>query len=292
VGIVLTRLLTFLGIAFIASCSRYASHSGGEATTARNPRMWSADYSNNSQNLTVLMGDQVQITLGWTGPGWRYEEPTISSPAVQLENIALQAPSSPGGPVYIYTLRTSAVGDARFQIHFANSIFARDELYALNIRVQSGGNNSTETSRQNQLSSIGAFDGTEPILGSWVLNMAKSTFEPGHAPVSETRTFKPAPEGIKAATEITNDRWAASGVSSIYEKPGSVATTSPQLDVVTRLGRRKYGIDQLESGTKVGHQTAVISEDGTELTIKDAQTFIAHFFERDVRVFDRQSVAN
>jgi hypothetical protein len=285
-----TRFLAVVAFAFSMSCSQYASHKGVEASAGRNPRLWSADYSNNNQNLTVLMGDRVEVTLGSTGPGWVYDEPTISSPALQLESIA-RPPPSPGGPVYVYTLRTEAVGQARFQIQFANSISAKVEQYTLNIRVDSGGESSREMTAQTQTRSIDSIDPTEPILGSWVLNIAKSTFEPGHAPVSESRTFKPAPEGIKPATEITKDGWAASGVSSLAEKPGSISLTSPQIDIVTRLGSRKYRIDQLESGTKVGHQTAVISEDGLQLTIKDAWTFGLSAFEHDVRFFDRQSVS-
>jgi hypothetical protein len=40
----------------------------------------------------------------------------------------------------------------------------------------------------------------DPSLGTWQLNVAKSKFEPGPAPKSETRTYAQTPAGIQIGT--------------------------------------------------------------------------------------------
>jgi hypothetical protein len=281
----LTRYVVLICLALLASCAPYngPQNSHGSAS-ARNPRLWSVDYSNNDQHLAVLVGDQIEITLGSIGPGWQYDEPQISSSAIQLVNTALQSPPNPGGPVYIYTLKASAGGDARFNVHFTNGISRSDETFTLTIQVAPAGKSPAAPGGTD----ISAFDATEPILGTWVLNVAKSKLDPGHAPKSETRTFKAAPEGIKARTQITTQGFGYSGPSSIYERPDEIMTTGPQIDKITRVGPREYRIEQTHGGKVIGSQTAVVSKDGMLLTIKKASTFSFFEAQHNIRVFDRQ----
>ena len=42
---------------------------------------------------------------------------------------------------------------------------------------------------------------TDPLVGAWELNVAKSKFGPGRAPKSETRTYVVSGEDIKATTK-------------------------------------------------------------------------------------------
>jgi hypothetical protein len=133
------------------------------------------------------------------------------------------------------------------------------------------------------------FDAADPILGTWALNLAKSTFDPGHAPRSETRTFEAAPEGIKARIDVTAaDGSGFSGPSSMYEQPGEILSTEPQTDKITRVGSQRYRIENLRAGKVARRQIAIVSKDGMLMTIEKAGKFA--FFERqhDVRVFDRE----
>jgi hypothetical protein len=135
---------------------------------------------------------------------------------------------------------------------------------------------------------VSMFDPTEPVLGTWVLNVAKSRFDPGPAPRSETRTFEAAPEGIKARIDFTAaDGSGFSGTSSIYEQAGEI-TTDSEMDKITRVGSREYRIANLRAGKVVGRHTAVLSKDGMVMTIKKMRTFPFIEIQHDVRVFDRQ----
>jgi hypothetical protein len=136
---------------------------------------------------------------------------------------------------------------------------------------------------------VSMFDPTEPVLGTWALNVAKSRFDPAPAPRSETRTFEAAPEGIKARIDFTAaDGSGLSGLSSIYEQPGEIPSSNTEPDKITRVRSREYRIANLRAGKVVGRQTAVVSEDGMVMTIRKAHTFAFFETQQDVRVFDRQ----
>jgi hypothetical protein len=136
---------------------------------------------------------------------------------------------------------------------------------------------------------VSMLDPTDPILGTWKLNVAKSKFDPGPAPRNETRTFEAAPEGIKATIDFTAaDGSGFGGPSSLYERAGGIFTTEPEVDEITRVGSREYRIANLRSGKVVGGQTAILSEDGMVMTIKKTRTFPFIEILHDVRVFERQ----
>src|SRR5713226_7592677 len=46
-----------------------------------------------------------------------------------------------------------------------------------------------------------AAQGTDPIVGTWELNVVKSKYSPGPAPKSETRTYVAAGQDIKATSK-------------------------------------------------------------------------------------------
>jgi hypothetical protein len=47
-------------------------------------------------------------------------------------------------------------------------------------------------------------DETNPLLGTWRLNVAKSTYHPGPTPASQQITFEAVDNGLKVATTIYN----------------------------------------------------------------------------------------
>jgi hypothetical protein len=56
---------------------------------------------------------------------------------------------------------------------------------------------------------------TDPIMGNWKLNLAKSRFNPGPAPRSQTRTYVETPQGIA----VTIHSVGANGRASTIEFP-------------------------------------------------------------------------
>src|SRR3982074_136304 len=51
----------------------------------------------------------------------------------------------------------------------------------------------------------------DPVVGTWKLNLAKSTFSPGPGPKSQTRTYAESPQGMT----LTVKRTAADGKESV-----------------------------------------------------------------------------
>ena len=135
--------------------------------------------------------------------------------------------------------------------------------------------------------------GDPRVLGTWVLDVAKSKFTPGPTPTSQVRTYEPRDNGgyratIKttyAARQPTFVEYAANYDSLEYPVAGSL-----DYDTI-----RLKKVDSLTSEATLGHAgrvfaTArrVISEDGRTMTI----TFHADELQgtriHNVMVFTRQ----
>ena len=77
---------------------------------------------------------------------------------------------------------------------------------------------------------------TEPVMGTWKLDVAKSTYKPGPAPKSSTVVVEPAGKGIKVAIESVQAdgsplKW---GFTSLRDgKTEAPVTGNPMFDTVT-----------------------------------------------------------
>jgi hypothetical protein len=142
-------------------------------------------------------------------------------------------------------------------------------------------------------------DPSDPALGTWILNIAKSRFDPGPAPRSEKRTYEAMPEGIKATIEVTAADGSGFSVTSppykqdgkpyaLTDDPHTTNDRSVTAHEVTRVGSREYRITNLRAGQVVGHETMVVSKDGMVMTMTPAFTTASGQTQHDVRVFDRQ----
>ena len=76
-----------------------------------------------------------------------------------------------------------------------------------------------------------AAQGADPIIGMWVLNVAKSTFSPGPAPKGETRTYIMEGQETKVTSKgATEPRMYKRCARKSRRLPqGSTATGSPRL---------------------------------------------------------------
>jgi hypothetical protein len=77
---------------------------------------------------------------------------------------------------------------------------------------------------------------TEPVMGTWKLDVAKSTYKPGPAPKSTTIVVEPAGKGIKVAIDAVQGdgsplKW---GFTSVRDgKTAAPVTGNPLFDSVT-----------------------------------------------------------
>jgi hypothetical protein len=109
------------------------------------------------------------------------------------------------------------------------------------------------------------------VLGTWVLNLEKSSYDPGPAPRSQTRIYEAVPEGIKA-TILTVDpkgRSITARYTAAYDSLEHPLTGSTAIDAIALKRINAYTAEAtLTHGRKlIGTARRVISEDGKTMTI-------------------------
>jgi hypothetical protein len=119
---------------------------------------------------------------------------------------------------------------------------------------------------------------TDPFVGTWKMNPAKSTFTPGPAPTSEVRIVESSPRGMKISVDRTN----GDGTNQQFNYTTNLNGTRYPI-----TGIAPYGADsaseQLTSsntlsfsfskgGKVVGTGTSIVSPDGKTLTLTSKGT--------------------
>ena len=134
--------------------------------------------------------------------------------------------------------------------------------------------------------------GTDPVIGTWTLNLDKSKYHDNQAPKSMTRTYSAGANGTDMkATGVAADGSAISQAATFtYDGKDCAFTGSSDFDSVslkkvngsTIKGALKKG------GIVVGHTTRTISGKGKVLTLSTAMKTAKGGTTHDVAVFDRQ----
>lgn len=132
----------------------------------------------------------------------------------------------------------------------------------------------------------------DPAMGTWVLNVAKSTYDPGPPPRSQTRTYAPAPngyrftaDGVTATGEKTHVEFTAVFDGKYHPLTGSAAfdsITLKQVDASTVESVQKKG------AKVVVRTTRVVSRDGKTLTTTATGTNAQGKPYTNAEVFERQ----
>jgi hypothetical protein len=108
-------------------------------------------------------------------------------------------------------------------------------------------------------------------IGTWKLNVAKSTFRPGPPPVAETRIYKAQPKGVQTTvTTVWADR-----ISTTVEYPANYdgkdypVSGSRDVDAValSRMDDHTSAATLKHAGKEIGVARRVVSPDGKTMTI-------------------------
>ncbi len=133
-----------------------------------------------------------------------------------------------------------------------------------------------------------------PFIGTWVLNISKSTFKPANtAPRSQTRIFEAMPDGMLQATfhTVVPDGTASTATLK-YKDDGKPYTLTgyPPVDTVkqTRVSPREVRGTFMLNGKVVGRFTDIVSEDGKSRTATMLIPNASGKADRNVWVFDRR----
>ena len=111
----------------------------------------------------------------------------------------------------------------------------------------------------------------DPVMGTWKLNVEKSTYSPGPAPKSQVRVYQEHPEGIRVTIKTT----MPDGLSTSVEHPVNYdgkehpITGSRQSDAILLKKIDDHTSESiLKHASKVlGTNRRVVSNDGKAMTI-------------------------
>jgi hypothetical protein len=139
---------------------------------------------------------------------------------------------------------------------------------------------------------VASAQSSDPLIGTWVLNVAKSSYTPGTAPKSETRTytatangFTYSAKGIDADGKPTANTFTANFDGKYMPLTGSSVADSI---LMTRDGTNNAKATQKKGNKVVRQNTRVISKDGKTMTITSTWTDAAGKPAKMVEVFDKR----
>jgi hypothetical protein len=132
----------------------------------------------------------------------------------------------------------------------------------------------------------------DAVVGTWKLNLAKSTFSPGPAPKSQTRVYSESAQGIKVAVKTTAADGKESSTTLTFKEDGKPypESGSPDFDMVsvTRVDAFTTHSTQMKAGATVGTGVRTVSKDSKTLTFAQKGTNASGAKYDNVSVYDRQ----
>ena len=132
----------------------------------------------------------------------------------------------------------------------------------------------------------------DPVIGTWQLNVSKSTFTPGPAPKSETRTYSQSGQSITLAIKRVGADGKEMTSQTTYQLDGKDYpwTGDPSVDSlsVKQVDSNTIKFAQKKAGKVVSTGSRTVSKDGQTLTLKIKGTTAKGEEFDDVLVLDRK----
>lgn len=132
----------------------------------------------------------------------------------------------------------------------------------------------------------------DPVYGTWVLNVAKSTYSPGPGPKSSTRTYSAVEKGyrftskgVDAQGKSTATEFTVHFDGKYYAMTGSATVDSIK---VKRIDANTTESTQKKGDKEVVHTRRVISKDGKTMTATATGTNADGKAYKNVEVFLKQ----
>ena len=138
----------------------------------------------------------------------------------------------------------------------------------------------------------GVASAADPAIGTWKLNLAKSTFSPGPAPKSQTRSYAESADGTALTVKTTTADGKESTYTLTFKADGKPypGMGNPDFDMVSvsQVGPSTVHSTQTKGGKTVGSGVRTVSKDGKTLTFKQKGTHAGGEKYNDVSVYDKQ----
>ena len=132
----------------------------------------------------------------------------------------------------------------------------------------------------------------DPVIGTWQLNVSKSTFKPGPAYKSQTRTYSQSGPSITAVIKTVHADGKETTTQITYQLDGKdyPVTGNPDADsnAVTQVDSNTAKFSLKKAGKVVQTGSRTVSKDGKTLTVKSKGTSAKGEKFDDVLVLDKQ----
>jgi hypothetical protein len=132
----------------------------------------------------------------------------------------------------------------------------------------------------------------DAVEGTWKLNLAKSTFSPGPAPKSQSRTYVESAQGMTVTVKTTSADGKESTTTIVFKDDGKSYPVSgnPDFDAISakRVDALTLNSSQTKAGATVGTAVRTVSKDGKTMTFKQKGTHANGGKFEDVSVYDKQ----
>jgi hypothetical protein len=133
---------------------------------------------------------------------------------------------------------------------------------------------------------------SDPVVGTWHLNVSKSTFTAGAAPKSQTRTYTQSGSSITLVMKTVGADGKESTLKTTYQLNGKdyPVTGAPDYDSLSAKQLNPYTatFTLKRAGKAVGRTMRTVSHDGKQMTSKSSATSAKGEQTESVMVFDRQ----
>lgn len=132
----------------------------------------------------------------------------------------------------------------------------------------------------------------DPALGTWVLNLSKSRFDPGPPPKSLVVRFQSDPKGVKNTSELVDADGKKSTVvyTAAYDGKDYPVTGSDTADTVLLRKHDNGKVERVDKkgGVVVQSFLRSISEDGRTMTVTHKAKGANGALQHNRLVFDRR----
>jgi len=135
---------------------------------------------------------------------------------------------------------------------------------------------------------------SNPLVGTWKLDVTKSKFDPGPGPKSLTRTVVAQGDGVKYSFEgVAADGTPLTyGFSATFDgKDNPVSRSMPSgADTISakRIDSNHYVATQKKGDKVVATSKVTVSKDGKVTTVDQTGTTASGAKSHDVQVYDKQ----
>jgi len=133
---------------------------------------------------------------------------------------------------------------------------------------------------------------SDPVVGTWQLNVSKSTFTAGQAVKSQTRTYSQSGRSIMLDMKTVGPDGKASTTHTTYRFNGKDFPVSgtPDYDSLSakRVDNNTAEFTLKKGGKAVGTTSRTVSKDGGTLTSKTKVTTATGEKSENVLVFDKK----